>query len=71
MTTFDLIVLGIVVFTILFGLLTAFLCFRKAFRVAGDKDGELRMFFWAMGGLVGLVVAAMVLAYVLLPVLLA
>ncbi len=60
---------------IVFGLLSlagftaALLCFRKALRVSGERDGDLKMFFWAAGGLVGLVVSGMSAAYIILPIL--
>jgi len=54
----------------LLGLGIAFVCFRKSLRVAGDKDGDLKMFFWALGGMVGLILAGMSAVYILLPILL-
>jgi hypothetical protein len=38
-------------------------------RAAERKDGELTMVAWAVGALVGLVVAGMSTAYILLPIL--
>lgn len=55
--------------TLLFATISV-LCFRKAFKVAGERDGDLKMFFWAAGGVIGLIVAGMSLAYILLPILL-
>lgn len=44
------------------------LCFRKALRVSGEKDGDLKMFLWAAGGMIGLIVSGMSTAYILLPI---
>jgi hypothetical protein len=41
----------------------------RALKAAREKDGELRMFFWAVGSMAGLVVAGMSAAYILLPIL--
>lgn len=46
----------------------AVFCFSRALKVAGERDGDLKMFFWAMGGMTGLVVAGMSTAYILLPI---
>ncbi|MGA9118142.1 MAG: hypothetical protein WB699_02150 [Bacteroidota bacterium] len=43
------------------------LCFRKSLRVAGERDGDLKMFFWAFGGMICLIVAGMSAAYFLIP----
>jgi hypothetical protein len=48
----------------------AMLCFVKAFRVAGERDGDLKMFLWTAGGMVGLIIAGMSAAYILIPILL-
>ena len=48
----------------------AILCFVKAFRVAGERDGDLKMFLWTAGGMVGLIIAGMSAAYILIPILL-
>jgi hypothetical protein len=44
-------------------------CMVRALKAAREKDGELRMFFWAVGSMAGLVVAGMSAAYILLPIL--
>ena len=49
-------------------LLGAILCFRKALAAASHKDGELKMFFWATGTLIGLIVSGLSSAYILLPI---
>jgi len=49
-----------------FGL--AIWCFRKALKVSGARDGDLRMFMWAMGSMIGLIVSGMSAAYILLPI---
>jgi hypothetical protein len=51
------------------GAIGSVLSFRKALHVAGERDGDLKMFFWAVGGLTGLIVAGMSTAYFLLPIL--
>lgn len=45
-------------------------CLRKALKVAGTRDGDFKMFLWAAGAMVGLIVSGMSAAYILLPVLL-
>jgi hypothetical protein len=52
------------------GLVVTVLCLRKALRVASEKDGDLKMFFWAVGSMVGLILAGLSSAYILLPILL-
>ncbi len=52
------------------GLIVAYLCFRKALKVSGEKDGDLKMFAWTAVALLGLVLAGMSAAYILLPILL-
>ena len=48
----------------------AALCFRKALKVSGQRDGDLKMFFWATGTLFGLIIAGASAGYILLPILL-
>ncbi len=43
--------------------------FRKALRVSGERDGDLKMFFWAAGTMLCLIIAGMSAAYILLPIL--
>ncbi len=50
-------------------LLAAILCFRMALRVSGQRDGDLKMFAWAFGSLLGLIVSGMSAAYILIPIL--
>jgi len=45
------------------------LTFRRALRVAGERDGDLKMFFWAAGSMVCLIIAGMSAAYILIPIL--
>ena len=52
------------------GLLAAVLCFRKALRVSNQKDGDFKMFLWAVGSLFGMIIAGMSTAYILLPIIL-
>ncbi len=51
------------------GLTGAILSFRKALRVSGEKDGDLKMFVWAVAAMFSLIVAGMSTAYILLPIL--
>jgi hypothetical protein len=44
--------------------------FRKALRVSNEKNGDIKMFFWATGTLFGLMVSGLSAAYILLPILL-
>jgi hypothetical protein len=59
---------------VVFGLISALslaasvLCFRKALAVSGEKDGDLKMFFWALGSMLGLIISGMSAAYILLPI---
>ena len=61
--------------TIAFGLISllslagSVWCFVNALRVSGERDGDIKMFAWAAGTLIGLVVAGMSAAYILLPIL--
>lgn len=50
------------------GLAATVICLRMALKVASEKDGDVKMFFWAVGSLVGLVLAGMSSAYILLPI---
>jgi len=59
------IVFGIAAFI---GLIVAAFCFRTALRVAGERDGDFKMFLWTVGAMVGLIVAGMSAAYILLPI---
>lgn len=59
-------VFGTISFIALWG---AALCFRKALRVSGERDGDFKMFLWAVGTLFGLIVSGMSAAYILLPIL--
>jgi hypothetical protein len=45
------------------------LCFRRALRVSGERDGDLKMFLWAAGGMLGLIISGMSAAYILIPIL--
>jgi uncharacterized membrane protein YjfL (UPF0719 family) len=47
----------------------ALLTFRQALRVSGERDGDLKMFFWAAGTMILLIIAGMSSAYILLPIL--
>ena len=47
----------------------AVFCFRKALKVAGGADGDLKMFLWAVGTMFGLIVSGLSAAYILIPIL--
>jgi len=70
MATLDLILLAVFGFFTAVGLATSGFCFRRSLKVASERDGDVKMFFWAVGGLVGLILAGMSSAYILLPILL-
>lgn len=53
----------------LLSLAGAILTFRQALRVSGERDGDLKMFFWAAGSMLCLIIAGMSAAYILLPIL--
>lgn len=44
-------------------------CWRNALRQARRKDGELPMFFWALGMFASLIVSGLSMAYILIPIL--
>jgi len=44
-------------------------CWRNALRQARRPDGELPMFFWALGMFAALIVSGLSLAYILIPIL--
>jgi len=70
MARMDLILLA-VFGTISIGFLAgAVWSFRKALSVAREKDGDLKMFFWAVGTFFGLIVSGLSAAYILVPILL-
>lgn len=52
------------------GITATVLCFRKALAVSGEKDGDLKMFFWACGSMLGLIISGLSTAYILLPIIL-
>lgn len=68
MAKLDLILFIVFGFLAVAGLAGAILCFRKALKVAGERDGDLKMFVWALGSMVSLIIAGMSAAYFLLPI---
>ena len=52
------------------GLAGAILSFRKAMRVSGERDGDLKMFLWAVASMVCIIIAGVSTAYILLPIIL-
>ena len=69
MAKLDLILLAVFGFITVAGLAASGFCFRRSLKVASERDGDVKMFFWAVGGLLGLILAGMSSAYILLPIL--
>ena len=44
-------------------------CMRNALAQARQKDGELPMFFWAVGLFASLIISGLSMAYILIPIL--
>jgi len=70
MAKLDLILLAVFGLFTLVGLAVSAFCFRRSLKVANERDGDVKMFFWAVGGLLGLILAGMSSVYILLPILL-
>ena len=70
MARLDLIILIVFSSVTVLSFLGSYLCFRRALRVANEKDGDVKMFFWALGTLATLTLGGMSAAYFLLPFLL-
>lgn len=68
MATLDLTLTIVFGTTSLLSVLGSILCFRKALKVSGEKDGDLKMFAWAVGSMIGLIIAGMGAVYILLPI---
>ncbi len=68
MATLDLVLTLVFGFLSLLGLAGAVLSFRMALKVAGERDGDLKMFFWTLGVMAGLILAGMSSAYFLIPI---
>jgi hypothetical protein len=49
-------------------LIAAVLSFRQALAVAHLKDGDIKMFLWAVATFVSLIIAGLSSAYILLPI---
>jgi hypothetical protein len=45
-------------------------CFRRALKVSAEKDGDFKMFLWALGTMFGLIISGMSAAYIVLPIIL-
>ncbi len=69
MAKLDLILFLVFGTLVVAGLTGAAWCLSRALRVAGERDGDLKMFFWALGSLLSLVIAGMSAAYIVLPIL--
>ncbi len=70
MGSLDLILFVIFGCFILFGLVGGFYSFRRALKVANEKDGDLKMFLWAAATMACLIIAGMSAAYFVLPLVL-
>jgi hypothetical protein len=46
----------------------AVLCFRKALKVSNQKDGDLKMFLWAVLTFMCLIISGLSAAYILIPI---
>jgi len=64
----DLVLLAAFGSIVIVTLVVAVLCFRKALAVANQKDGDLKMFFWAVATFVSLIISGLSSAYILLPI---
>ena len=51
------------------GLVLMVISIYRAMKAVGRNDEGLRMFFWAVGALVGLILTSVSLVYILLPLL--
>ncbi|HMK39333.1 MAG TPA: hypothetical protein VK569_08335 [Bacteroidota bacterium] len=69
MAKLDLILFAVFGSIVLLSLAGALLSFRQALRVSGQRDGDLKMFLWAAGSMICLIIAGMSAAYILLPIL--
>jgi hypothetical protein len=70
MAKLDLLLLLAFGFLLVAGMTGAILSFRQALKVSGQKDGDLKMFFWAFGAMISLIIAGMSAAYIVLPIIL-
>jgi hypothetical protein len=68
MATVDVILLASFGFLALLMLALAVVCFRKALAVANQKDGDIKMFLWAVAMFICLIVSGLSAAYILLPI---
>ena len=55
-------------FISLITLFVAVLCFRKALAVSNQKDGDIKMFLWAVVTFISLIISGLSAAYILLPI---
>jgi hypothetical protein len=49
-------------------LIVAVLCFRKALLVTNQKDGDIKMFLWAVATFISLIISGLSTAYIVLPI---
>jgi hypothetical protein len=70
MAKLDLVLFAVFGTLCLAGVAGMIICLRQAMRVSGQRDGDVKMFFWAAGAMMCLIAAGMSAGYFLLPILL-
>ena len=70
MARLDTLLLAVFGCLVVLGLAGAVLTFRQALRVSGHRDGDIKMFFWAAGTMLCLILAGVSTAYIVLPIIL-
>ena len=70
MAKLDVLLFAVFGSLIVLGLTGAVLTFRQALRVSGHRDGDVKMFFWAAGTMLCLIMAGVSAAYIVLPIIL-
>jgi hypothetical protein len=70
MARLDALLLAVFSCLVVLGLAGAVLTFRQALRVSGHRDGDIKMFLWAAGTMLCLILAGVSTAYIVLPIIL-
>jgi hypothetical protein len=68
MGNLDIVLLLSFGFISLIMLSAAVLSFRKALAVSNQKDGDIKMFLWAVVTFISLIISGLSAAYILLPI---
>jgi hypothetical protein len=68
MAVLDKILFWVFLIISIISLIWSFFAFYKSLKSAKYNDEGLRMFFWAAGGLIGLIIAGVAFAYFLIPI---